>query len=197
MRALAITGIVTAALMPSIISGSLIRATPPSRRMSAGTRTSAITAHAPESSAILACSGVTTSMMTPPFNISASPRFTGKVPVEREEETAPVMTPQAIGPLPSARRTLRSGQRGRGAAAGELDPGVAGGELDRGAVGGGEVEHVGAVAAGPRAVDRLATRVQGDVATADGLGLGAVRVGRARLVVDGEDDHVRRRDRAG
>ena len=31
--------------MPSIISGSLMRATPPSRRMSAGTRSSAMTAH--------------------------------------------------------------------------------------------------------------------------------------------------------
>ena len=83
MRALAITGIDTAASMPSIISGSLIRATPPSRRMSAGTRSSAITAQAPASSAIAACSGVTTSMMTPPLSISASPRLTGNVPVAR------------------------------------------------------------------------------------------------------------------
>src|SRR5690606_3889941 len=50
-----------------------IRATPPSRRMSAGTRSSAITATAPASSAILAWSGVTTSMMTPPLSICASP----------------------------------------------------------------------------------------------------------------------------
>ena len=42
MRHFAITGIVTTALMPSIIAGSLMRATPPSRRMSAGTRSSAI-----------------------------------------------------------------------------------------------------------------------------------------------------------
>ena len=47
MRALAITGMVTAALMPSMRAGSLIRATPPSRRMSAGTRSSAMTATAP------------------------------------------------------------------------------------------------------------------------------------------------------
>ena len=53
MRHFAITGIVTAAWMPSIIAGSLMRATPPSRRMSAGTRSSAITATAPASSAIL------------------------------------------------------------------------------------------------------------------------------------------------
>ena len=43
MRAFAITGIVTASMIPSISSGSLIRATPPSRRMSAGTRSSAMT----------------------------------------------------------------------------------------------------------------------------------------------------------
>ena len=54
MRALAITGMLTAALMPSIISGSLMRATPPSRRMSEGTRSRAMTAVAPASSAILA-----------------------------------------------------------------------------------------------------------------------------------------------
>ena len=49
--------------------------------MSAGTRSSAITATAPASSAILACSGVTTSMITPPLSISAMPRFTRAVPV--------------------------------------------------------------------------------------------------------------------
>ena len=81
MRAFAITGTVTAALMPSIISGSDMRATPPSRRMSDGTRSRAITATAPASSAILACSGSTTSMMTPPLSISARPRFTRVVPV--------------------------------------------------------------------------------------------------------------------
>src|SRR5690606_24641945 len=83
MRALAMTGMVTAEMICSISSGSLMRATPPSRRMSAGTRSSAITATAPASSAILACSGVTTSMMTPPFSISARPRFTRVVPVSR------------------------------------------------------------------------------------------------------------------
>jgi hypothetical protein len=56
MRALAMTGIDTASTMPSIISGSLIRATPPSLRMSAGTRSSAMTATAPASSAMRACS---------------------------------------------------------------------------------------------------------------------------------------------
>ena len=81
MRALAITGMVTAAMMPSIMSGSLIRDTPPWARMSAGTRSSAITATAPAPSAIRACSGVTTSMMTPPLSISAMPRLTRAVPV--------------------------------------------------------------------------------------------------------------------
>ena len=66
-----------AVTIPVIISGSDMRATPPAFRMSAGTRSSAITATAPASSAILACSPVTTSMMTPPFNISARPRLTG------------------------------------------------------------------------------------------------------------------------
>ena len=63
------------------MSGSLIRETPPWARMSAGTRSSAITATAPASSAILACSAVTTSMMTPPLSISAMPRLTRAVPV--------------------------------------------------------------------------------------------------------------------
>src|SRR5215813_12622660 len=58
-----------------------MRATPPSRRMSAGTRSSAITATAPASSAIFACSALTTSMITPPLSISARPLLTRIVPV--------------------------------------------------------------------------------------------------------------------
>src|SRR5690606_33092459 len=81
MRALAITGMDTALMIPSIMSGSLIREMPPSARMSAGTRSRAITATAPASSAIFACSGVTTSMITPPLSISAMPRLTRAVPV--------------------------------------------------------------------------------------------------------------------
>src|SRR4026209_511490 len=73
-------------MIPSIMSGSLIRDTPPWARMSAGTRSSAITATAPASSAIFACSGVTTSMITPPLSISASPRFTGNAPVRRPDD---------------------------------------------------------------------------------------------------------------
>src|SRR4051812_32687185 len=83
MRAFAMTGIVTASWMPSIMLGSDIRATPPSLRMSDGTRSRAITAAAPAASAIRAWSGVTTSMITPPFSISASPAFTRNVAVSR------------------------------------------------------------------------------------------------------------------
>ena len=68
-------------MIPEMRSGSLIRATPPCALMSAGTRSSAITATAPASSAMRACSGVTTSMMTPPFSMSARPRLTKLVPV--------------------------------------------------------------------------------------------------------------------
>src|SRR3982751_1082776 len=75
------TGIETALMMLSIMSGSLIRETPPCARMSAGTRSRAMTATAPASSAILAWSGVTTSMITPPLSISAMPRLTRAVPI--------------------------------------------------------------------------------------------------------------------
>src|SRR5213592_42978 len=80
MRHLAITGIVTASWIPTIISGSDMRATPPWTRMSAGTRSSAITATAPDASAIFACSALTTSMITPPLSISARPLLTRIVP---------------------------------------------------------------------------------------------------------------------
>ena len=81
MRALAMTGIDTASMIWWTSSGSLMRATPPWDRMSAGTRSRAMTATAPASSAILAWSAVTTSMMTPPLSISARPRLTRAVPV--------------------------------------------------------------------------------------------------------------------
>src|SRR5215218_4156412 len=71
---------VTAAWISSIFVGSAIRATPPATRMSAGTRSSAITAAAPAASATRACSAVTTSMITPPFSISARPDLTANVP---------------------------------------------------------------------------------------------------------------------
>src|SRR3989449_3939185 len=76
MRTLAITGIVTVAMISRITLIDAMRATPPSLRMSEGTRSSAITAHAPAFSAILACSAFVTSMMTPPLSISARPTFT-------------------------------------------------------------------------------------------------------------------------
>src|SRR3954451_5669514 len=81
MRHLAITGIETASWISRILSGSAMRATPPSARMSAGTRSSAITATAPASSAMRAWSASVTSMITPPLSISARPDLTLIVPV--------------------------------------------------------------------------------------------------------------------
>ena len=52
-----------------------MRETPPSARMMAGTRSSAMTATAPAFSATSACATLITSMMTPPFSISAKPTF--------------------------------------------------------------------------------------------------------------------------
>src|SRR5438270_6945303 len=80
IRHLAMTGMVTAAMIDLISWGSDMRATPPSLRMSAGTRSRAMTAQAPASCAMRACSGVTTSMITPPFSIWARPALTLKVP---------------------------------------------------------------------------------------------------------------------
>src|SRR3984893_6447030 len=81
MRHLAITGIVTAFWISLILVTGDMRATPPSFRISEGTRSSAITATAPASSALFACSALVTSMMTPPFSISASPTFSLGVPL--------------------------------------------------------------------------------------------------------------------
>ena len=81
MRALAMTGMDTASWISVILSGSAMRATPPSRRMSAGTRSSAMTAQAPASSAMRAWSALVTSMITPPLSISASPLLTRIVPI--------------------------------------------------------------------------------------------------------------------
>src|SRR4051794_8692455 len=74
---------VTASLISSIFVGSAILATPPAARMSAGTRSSAITAAAPVDSATRAWSAVTTSMITPPLSISARPALTRNVAVSR------------------------------------------------------------------------------------------------------------------
>ena len=54
IRAFAMTGIVTVSMISLIIFGSDMRATPPCTRMSAGTRSSAMTATAPASSAMRA-----------------------------------------------------------------------------------------------------------------------------------------------
>ena len=50
-----------------------MRATPPSARICEGTRSSAMTATAPDLSAMTACSAVVTSIITPPLSISARP----------------------------------------------------------------------------------------------------------------------------
>src|ERR1700730_3320751 len=76
IRTLAITGIVTVAMISRITLIEAMRATPPSLRMSDGTRSKAITAQAPAFSAIFACSALVTSIMTPPLSISARPTFT-------------------------------------------------------------------------------------------------------------------------
>ena len=62
--------------LPDGFTASMImRDTPPAARMSAGIRSSAMTAHAPACSAILACSGVVTSIITPPLSICANSLF--------------------------------------------------------------------------------------------------------------------------
>src|SRR5436190_13731321 len=60
-------------MISRIFLGDAMRATPPSARICAGTRSSAITDTAPALSAISACSAFVTSIITPPFNISARP----------------------------------------------------------------------------------------------------------------------------
>src|ERR1035441_4277094 len=75
MRHFAMTGISTAAMISRITFGEAMRATPPSARICAGTRSRAMTATAPARSAISACFAVVTSMMTPPLSISARPVF--------------------------------------------------------------------------------------------------------------------------
>src|SRR5215208_870765 len=110
MRTFAITGMVTAEMMPSIMSGSLIRDTPPWVRMSAGTRSSAMTATAPAPSAMRACSGVTTSMITPPLSISAMPRLTRAVPVWLTDPFVPgaVLIPRSLRSCPPVSTAISS-----------------------------------------------------------------------------------------
>src|SRR5581483_8153963 len=73
MRHLAMTGMETADMISRIFFGDAMRATPPSARICAGTRSRAMTDTAPAFSAISACLASVTSMMTPPFSISARP----------------------------------------------------------------------------------------------------------------------------
>mmetsp|Transcript_73521 Transcript_73521/g.162371 ORF Transcript_73521/g.162371 Transcript_73521/m.162371 type:complete len:275 (-) Transcript_73521:16-840(-) len=80
MRHFAITGMDTEFTISLIILGSDMRATPLLCRMSAGIRSSAITAQAPASSAIFACSLFITSIMTPPLSMAGKPFFTRLVP---------------------------------------------------------------------------------------------------------------------
>src|SRR5436305_8489270 len=116
MRTLAITGMLTASWMPAITSGSDMRATPPSRRMSAGTRSSAITDAAPASSATLAWSGVTTSMMTPPLSISAKPALTANVASSRipPSLSRPLLQPERADAVVVLRAVLRVDAVGEG-----------------------------------------------------------------------------------
>src|SRR6202795_3414487 len=75
MRHFAMTGISTTAMISRIFFGEAMRATPPSARICAGTRSRAITATAPARCAISACFASVTSMITPPLSISARPVF--------------------------------------------------------------------------------------------------------------------------
>src|SRR5216683_2243999 len=111
------TGIVTDSMIERISVGSDIRATPPSLRMSAGTRSRAMTAHAPASWAIRACSGVTTSMITPPFSIWASPAltlnepFTAPFPLGDSSTSATIRFYAGV-PTPTPRLESSDGQPG-------------------------------------------------------------------------------------
>src|SRR5665648_632379 len=115
----------TASMIPSIRSGSLIRATPPWARMSAGTRSSAITATAPASSAIFAWSAVTTSMITPPLSISAMPRLTFAVPIIGWFSVLTSVSPSVVlwGDLrPHTRQPSASGRGGRSSSQRHIHP---------------------------------------------------------------------------
>lgn len=78
-----------------------MRATPPLRRMSAGTRSRAMTATAPASSAMRASSAVTTSMMTPPAVNSVTNG--GKLGVELAGWIRCGRPPAVVGRMLSAR----------------------------------------------------------------------------------------------
>src|ERR671931_2066961 len=169
MRAFAITGIDTAPTMPSIRSGSLIRATPPCTRMSAGTRSSAMTATAPASSAIFACSGVTTSMITPPLSISAMPRLTRAVPTMCSDMASILRLRGAAEACAgqTARRLVAWSAADRNPLADQHHPGVS--RRERDAVAAGRTELGAVVHLGPRPlpVDPPAVAEHGHLAAAD------------------------------
>ena len=121
MRHLAMTGMETASWISRIFATGDIRATPPSRRMSDGTRSSAMTAAAPASSATFACSALTTSMMTPPLSISARPTLTRKASdvngVREDEAAGSWALLSALSDLDEALPRRRVARRGRPALA--------------------------------------------------------------------------------
>ena len=77
----AIIGIVTESMISCIILMLAVLATPPAFLISYGSLSKTITATAPESSAICACSTLVTSIMTPCFCMRAKPRFIKLVPL--------------------------------------------------------------------------------------------------------------------
>src|ERR1035437_3728862 len=114
MRALAITGIETAAMICLMSEGFAMRATPPSARIMAGTRSRAMTEVAPASSAMRACSTFITSMMTPPLSISARPTFRRRLVAVKflfsfnsgiDFDPAPRQFPGSFGARKTARRS--------------------------------------------------------------------------------------------
>src|SRR4029077_14523820 len=110
-----------------LVTGDM-RATPPSFRISEGTLSSAITATAPASSAILACSALVTSMMTPPFSISASPTFSLGVPLSMSSSPFRVrigsLRESCLQPSPHRRPLRLQDGEGRGVANGPVAGGT-------------------------------------------------------------------------
>src|SRR5215467_9795843 len=155
IRHLAITGMETAPMIFSIMSGSLILATPPWARMSAGTRSSAITATAPASSAIFAWSAVTTSMITPPLSMSAMPRLTRAVPVSAA--APPSRAPGMLAALLTDTINLTYSLGGLTSMVGARQPAypAPSGNLAGRVPAAGEVEHVGPAALRPPGPERV------------------------------------------
>src|SRR5688572_29347815 len=199
------TGMVTASMISWTLVGSAMRATPPSARMSAGTRSSAMTATAPASSAIFAWSAVVTSMMTPPLSISARPDLTLKVPVSLSI-SLPHLVPRSHLRIRleaeirrSPRRTNRSELDGRRGILGEqLHPGLARRQGDLLSLGVQELGHIALLVPLPAALDDLAVPENVEVVRADDLEVGygvAGRVADPRVQsLHDHHDHVVGRD---